>query len=69
MSDEFDMSMQKKTFKTISLKHRTPNSKQTLHFSQGLTYVLKNGRAKPSQQYILDSMLPYANIDYRAQKN
>ena len=45
MSEEFNMSMNKKGFKNVSLKNKTPKSKQNLNFSQGLTYVLKNGRA------------------------
>ena len=48
MSEEFNMSMNKKGFKNVSLRNKTPKNKQNLKFSQGLTYVLKNGIAQPS---------------------
>ena len=70
ISEEYDQ-RHKKEFKQVKQKNNSPvkRKSQNLQFSAGLTYVLVHGKVQQTQQYIIDSMLPYANIDYRTRSN
>ena len=40
-----------------------------MNFYSSLSYVLVGGKVQSSQKYIVNKMLPYANIDYRTKRN
>ena len=39
---------------------------QSLMFNQGLTFVLRKGKALPTEKYISNSMMPYTAMDYQS---